>query len=639
MLTGRRPFRGDSHVETMNAILKEDPEEFGATGPQVPAALDRIVRRCLEKGPDERFHSAHDLGLALETLTGSGASGQTNATMAPSAAPARRKGLPWIAAAGALAVVSVGAFVAGQRFAAPSVTDEPAYHRLTYRRGQMRSAHYASDGKTIVYSAAWDGGDVRVYTTRAESPESMMLAFAKADVVSVSSSGELALVTNRRSVRAYAQVGTLARASLSGGATRAVLEDVQDADWLPDGSGFAAARYVDSRYRLEFPVGKTVYETGGYISDVRVSADGALAAFLDHPILGDDRGTVAIVDRSGVKRTLSGEYSSLQGLAWSPAGELWFTGSSGGSARSLQAVTPAGVLRTLARVPANLHLGDVGADGSALLWQENTRIGIVGRAPGEKTDRDLSWLDWSINPGISRDGRTVVFTEQGDGGGPQYSVYMRQTDGTPAVRLGAGDVMALSPDGKWVLVQRLNPAPPQFLLLPTGAGEARQVTNDALSHDTGWFTADGAHIMFAGFEGKQPPRLYLQALSGGSPKAITPEGVTGIPSPDGTLTAFRGQFYPAIGGAPTPIPGFQAGDRVVQFAAEPRTLFIARLLDSGDQQIFRLDPAGRRTPLHLIPNPPGAIGGLGFAITPDGSAFVMGYYVAQSDLFRVTGIR
>jgi len=198
-----------------------------------------------------------------------------------------------LVAAGGLAVATV-AFFAGHRLAAPAPAEAPAYHRLTFRRGNISSARYAGDGKTIVYSAAWEGEPRRLYSTRPESPDSLALAFPVSDVASIASSGELALIMNRRLVRAYARVGTLARASLSGGAARAVLEDVQDADWLPDGSGFAAARFVDGRYRLEFPVGKSVYDSGGYISDVRVSPDGALVAFLDHPILGDDRGSVAI---------------------------------------------------------------------------------------------------------------------------------------------------------------------------------------------------------------------------------------------------------------------------------------------------------------------------------------------------------
>jgi len=641
MLAGLRPFRGDSNVETMNAILKEDPPEFASAGANVPASLDRIVRRCMEKNPDERFHSAHDLGLSLETLTTSSASGASAASMGIAALPpARRRAAPWLAAVGGLAVVAA-AFLAGHRFARPAPSEAPNYHRLTFRRGPINSARFAPDGKTIVYGATWAGEPLRLYSTREESPDSLTLAVADADVASISSSGELAVIMNARNLAGYARIGTLARASLSGGAARAVLEDVQGADWLPDGSGFAAARWVDGRYRLEFPVGKSVYETGGYISDVRVSPDGQLVAFADHPILGDDRGGIAVVDRAGKMRTLASGYSSTQGVSWSNDGrEIWFTAADKGNARALFAVTPAGALRTVSRTSGSLHLGDLGADGSVLLWSEDARFGLIGRGRSDTKDRDLTWLDWSTVPKLAEDGTSFVFTEEGDGGGTEYSVYLRGIDGSPAVRLGTGLASALSPDGKWVLTIRLNPAPSQFVLLPTGAGEPKVVTNDALTHGFGWFVSGGTHIIFSAFEPGHRPRMYRQALAGGPAEPVTPEGATGPPSADGKLVAATGgTFYPTNGGAPRPIPGFEAADVVERFASEPGTLIVRQPLPSGDQQIFRLDSTGKRTLMYQIARPPGSTMGRWFTTTPDGSAYVVTYSVSQSDLFRVTGLK
>ena len=641
MLAGLRPFRGDSNVETMNAILKEDPPEFAGAGANVPAALDRIVRRCLEKNADERFHSAHDLGLALETLSGSGSSSPSASSMEGARLPAARRPLKPVIAGLLLLVVAAAAFMAGHRLAGPAVSEAPAYQRLTFRRGNIFSARYAGDGKTIVYSATWGDDPRRLYSTREGSPDSLTLPFPDADVASISSSGELALVMNRRILRGYARPGTLARASLSGGAARAVLEDVQDADWLPDGSGFVAARLVEGRYRLDFPVGKPVYESGGYISDVAVSPDGALVAFVDHPVLGDDRGSVAVIDRAGKKRTLTRDYSSAQGVAWSHRdGEIWFTASDKGSARALYAVTTAGALRTLTSAPGSLHLGDVGADGSALVWQENARSGIVGRARGDTTDRDLSWLDWSTLPRLSNDGRTLIFTEEGDGGGVEYSVYMRTIEGSPAVRLGSGYGVAISPDGQWVLTVRLHPSPAQYVLLPTGAGEPKVVTNDALSHELGGFTADGTHIVFSGHAPDRPPRLFLQDLAGGAAKPITAEGVPGALSPDGKLVAFDGKLYAIDGAAPRPIPGIETDEQVEGWASDSHGLFVRRRLPSGEYQVFRLDiGTGRRTLEHQIARVPGAGPGPWFTITPDGSAYFMSYSSAQADLFRLTGLK
>ncbi len=641
MLTGRRAFRGDSHVETMNAILKEDPPEFGDAGAGIPASLDRIVRRCLEKQPEERFHSAHDLGIALETVSGSSSS-STASLGVPALAEKKRRLMPAIVA---VLVIGVGlaAYVAG-RWSRPAGGPAPAFERLTFRRGPIFSADLAPDGNTIVYSAAWDG-PLEMYSTRPGSPESLKLPFSNANVVSISASGELAIVMNRRALRAYAQVGTLARAPLSGGASRAILEDVQDADWLPDGSSLVVSRFANGRYQLEFPIGTVVYTTGGWISHPRVSPDGATVAFLDHPILGDDRGSAAIVDRAGKARILSAEYESTQGLAWSPSGrEIWFTGAEKGSARALQAVTTSGVLRTVFGTPGTLTIGDIGKDGSVLLSHDNGRRGIIGLAAGESKERDLSWLDWSQPLDLSADGQTLLISEQGDGGGPGYSVYLRKMDGSPAVRLGSGDAQALSPDGKWVLAQRLDPSPAQLLVLATGAGDARPVTHDDLTHLQARFMPDGKRMIFVGFAPGRQPRTYVQDLGGGGPKPVTPEGVTGLlVSPDGSLLIARRQLYPIAGGDPRPIAGLDPTDGIIRWTPDGRGLYLRRLLASRAVQITRFDLAtGTRTPVREIqPLPEAAgMGGIGqLLLSPDAKAYVYGYGVTMSGLYLVKNLR
>ncbi len=641
LLTGRAPFRRDSSVETMNAVLKEDAAEFGDVGAVVPGALDRIVRRCLEKNPDERFHSAHDLGIALEAVSGTSSQSGSAAVAAIAAAPAPRRTSPWLVAAAAALVVGAVAFVAGRVTSAPPAAPAPQYHRLTFRRGAIGSARFAPDGRTVVYSMTAAGTPTRqVFSTSAASPESLALPLPSADVASISGSGELGLIENRRTVVNYVQVGTLARAPMAGGTPRAVLDDVQDADWLPDGSGFAVAHLVGTRYQLEFPIGTTVYETGGYVSDCRVSPDGTRVAFLDHPLFGDDRGWVSIVDRAGTVKKLAGEFSSTQGLAWSATGdEIWFTAADQGSARALFAVTPDGRTRVVSRAPANLHLGDVGADGSVLLWDESSRLGLAGRASGATEDRDLSWFDWAIPGALSDDGQWLLFTEEGDGGGPDYSVYLRKTDGSPAVRLGSGEALALSPDDKWALTQRLNPAPAQLVLLPTGAGEPQTITNDALTHLDGQFTPDGSHVVFVGIEPGHKIRRYLQDLNGGAPKPITPEGVAGLLSRDGTLVASGAQLYPTDGGTPRPIAGLDPKDRPVGWGSDDRTLVVGQVVEQGDAQLYRLDvTTGRRTPLVLIKRMPGTLGVAKILITPDASAYAFGYAVWQADLYQIDGL-
>jgi Tol biopolymer transport system component len=365
-------------------------------------------------------------------------------------------------------------------------------------------------------------------------------------------------------------------------------------------------------------------------------------AFADHPIMGDDRGSLALIDRAGTKRILKDGFSSIQGVSWSHDGkEVWFTASDKGTARTLFAATPAGVIRTVMRAANSMHLGDVGPDGSPLLWQENAKSCIRGRARNDAAERDLSWLDWSSVPRLTADGKTLILTEQGDGGGVDYSVYMRSMDGGPAVRLGSGNGFAVSPDGKWVLTLRLNPEPAQFWLIPTGAGEPRQVTSGDLSSELGSFTGDGQRIIFAARAPGRRTRMYVQDLSGGAAKPITEEGIAGQPSPDGTLVASGdGKVYPAGGGTPQPIPGHELGERPIGWTSDSRAVFVRHDLPSDDTQIFRVDLAtGRKTLAHHIAHQGTVHPGVWMTVTPDGSSYAYSYAVTQSELFRITGLK
>ena len=123
MLTGRRAFQGDSAVETMNAILKEDPPLMSGSGSAITPPLDRIVLHCLEKSPDERFQSARDIAFDLEAL--SGTSSQASIQAAPAGRPWLR---PAIVALAAIAC-AVTVFVAGRSMA--SAPETPQFQPLT----------------------------------------------------------------------------------------------------------------------------------------------------------------------------------------------------------------------------------------------------------------------------------------------------------------------------------------------------------------------------------------------------------------------------------------------------------------------------------------------------------------------------
>jgi Tol biopolymer transport system component len=645
MLSGHRAFTGDSAIETMNAIIKEDPPELVELS-RTSGGLERLVRRCLEKDPNERFYSAHDLAFALEAVSG-GSSQTVPAVTLP--ATRRRRLMPSFVAVGLLAAAA-SAFVAGRRTVKVDPPSVPAFHRLTFRRGQISGARLAPDGHTMIYAAALDGSsDLQLYSARPESPESQKLNLPAGDILSIDANGEMAIKLRIRVIRGFAQVGTLARVPLAGGAPRDMLEDVQDADWTPGGGGLAVSRFAGGRYRVEYPIGKVLYENSGWISHVRISPDGQWVAFLDHPLPGDDRGSVMVVDRNGKSRTLTKYFDSGQGLVWRSADEVWFTAAYGGNGRSLHAVTLAGVERTVMQVPATLKLDDASRDGRLLLESSSYRLGFIGVIGGAK-ERDLSWLDWSQLNDLSQDGKTVLFTEQGDGAGPGYSVYIRPTDGSPAVRLGTGQGLALSSDGKWVLAQDLRRSPAQLMLLPTGAGEAKQITNDGINHANAAFFPDGHRILFNGNEPDHALRTYIQDLAGGPPRPITAEGTVGLAvSPDGKSILCRSResgaksmLCPVDGGEPRPIPGFLPTDGAIRWTADGRFLFVRDTSRAIPQKVYRLDVAtGRREPwLEVTPSASSGVSNIGgLILSADGKSYVYGYGATLSDLYLVEGLK
>ncbi|MFY9549924.1 MAG: protein kinase, partial [Thermoanaerobaculia bacterium] len=451
ILAGQRAFHKATRAETLAAIIREDPEPLATLAPRVPPPLVWIAERCLSRAPEDRYASTRDLARDLQSVRDHFSQIDVEAAPPPVPAEPRRSRL-WLSTGVALAVAGL---VASAYFFGSAARERglPAFHRITFQEGTVWSARFAPDGRAIVYGAAWNGGPIQIYTTRPELPESVPLALPPASVLAISASGEMAISLGARPVTPFTTAGTLARSTLSGGEPREIAESVQSADWSPDGTSLAIARSVNGRSRIEFPIGRTLAETAsGFFSHPRVSPRGELVAFLEHPMRGDDSGSVAVVDRDGNKRILSSGWITARGLAWSPDGtEVWFTAASVGGARALHAVSLSGRRRLLARVPGALTLHDVSREGRVLLALEHSREGIVGLPPGEGKERDLSWHDWSRPVDLTPDGTTLLFDETGEGGGAAYGVYLRATDGSPAVRLGDGRGLALSPDGRWAL--------------------------------------------------------------------------------------------------------------------------------------------------------------------------------------------
>ncbi|HEX7578876.1 MAG TPA: protein kinase, partial [Thermoanaerobaculia bacterium] len=647
MLSGQRAFHGDSAAETISAILREDPPDLSVTNQSVSPGLERIVRHCIEKNPEQRFHSAHDLAFDLEAL-----SGVSVPRLEASALRVRGRS-PSLAAVAALVVALAAVLFAGRVIWKGSPASPPSFKRLTYGRGPVWSARFAPDGQMIVYAASWDGAQKpQLYSVRAESPESLRLALPSGRVESISSKGEMLMLDLLKFSTGYARVGTLSQTPLSGSAPRELLEDVGNVDWSPDGGSMAVVRAPQWRYRLEFPTGKALYETTGWISFPRISPKGDSVAFLDHPVFGDDRGSVAIMNTSGKRKTLSTGWESMQGVSWSASGEeIWFTATPAGSSRALYAVTPSGRQRPVATTPSGMTLQDISRDGRVLFIESNARLGFLGLVPGETKERDLSGLEWSYNPILSQDAKSVVFTEQGEAGGSGYSVYLRKVDGSAPVRLGEGSALALSPDGKWVLTALTRSTPSQIVLLPTGAGEPRPFPKDEIEHASGVFGAflpDGKRIVFNGNEPGRPPRVFVQDLVGGAAKPVTPEGVEArLLSADGTSLVIRAPdqgsaVIPLDGGPSRPIPGLEPGDRPLRFAADGRSLFIHSVAREFPARVLRLDVAtGRREVWkELMPGDPAGMTMLSpAAISSDGKTILFIYSRVLSDLYLAEGLK
>ncbi len=641
MLSGSRAFHRDSAAETMSAILREEPPDLSATNKNVAPGLERVVRHCLEKNPEERFHSAHDLAFDLQALSGS-----SPAAAAPAAGVALSRSRRGILIAGALALAGMAAtFYLGRG----SVRLEPpSFRQLTFRRGTIYAARFAPDGQTVVYSGAWDGARMEVFVGRPESPESRPFGLVGAEVLSVSRAGDMAVSLNRILLGGFVRRGTLAQISVAGGAApREILEKVEWADWAPDGKSLAVSLQGPTKARIEYPVGKTVYETNGWVSHLRVSPDGELVAFDDHATPGDDGGSIAIVDRSGKVQRLSGVFASAQGLAWSADGRLWFTATLVGGNRAIWVTTRSGKPSLRVRVPGSLTLQDISREGRMLVTRDTLRSEMIGMAPGESREKDQTWLDWSLGAAITADGRTILFSETAEGGGAGYSVYVRKTDGTPAVRLGEGAAQDLSLDGEWALAIQHSASDPRLVAYPTRAGEMKVFKTEGLHvFGAGWLP-DGKGVLLDAAEPGRGPRIFVQDVAGGKPRALTPEGYLGVfvTSPDGKWTVARGPdlkqyLYPLAGGEPVPIAGLDEQDRIDQRSADGRFLYVHRR-GEAPVKAYRLDLATGKKELWRTLMPADAAGVSNVRPQPagDGQSYIYDYFRLLSDLYLVEGVK
>ncbi len=643
MLTGKRAFSGQSEVDTITAVLKEEPPEITLVRQSVPTAYERIVRHCLDKEPEDRFQSARELGFALSTVS--------DTSISRPVAPVRggtwswQRWLPW-AAAGVL-LAAAGIF-AGLNLKNAS---NPEYRRLTFERGTIYSARFTPDGGSIVYGAAWNGRPIEIFSTLADTPLEHPLGLRAAHLLSLSRTNQLALsLHGSNGSRLDFVNGMLASAPMAGGTPREIQPDTSWADWSPDGK-LAIVHHLGGRDQLEYPIGTVLYATNGSITNIRFSPQGDRIAYLDHPDPWDDRGSVCVTDLAGHRTTLSPGWESEDGLAWSRSGEeVWFTAVQGGASRAVWAVNLAGRQRKILGVPGGFTLQDIAPDGRILVTAGSERLAMDWTGKGKESagSRELSWYDWTIAKDISPDGQWVLFEESSEPAGTNYTVAIRKIDGSPPIRLGDGTGGGLSPDGKWA-ASVFTGSPEHLTLLPIGPGQPREVPLPTLEHlqnGAARFLADGKRLVLCANEKGRPGRSYIVDISGGQPRAVTPEGSYAIlPSPDGKYLAgwLRGRgatLYPVDGGPARQIPGTNPEDMPAQWSADSRALYVYQP-GEAPLRVYRLEIASGKKELvkELIPDDRGGVVSIGPVVTnPNATEFAYSYYQMLSVLYVVSGL-
>ncbi len=657
MLSGERPFKGSTRADITAAILREEPESLMALNPKMPPVMEQIVNHCLVKEPRGRFQSIGDVAFNLEEMSTVSGSGKLDSRWVQPEPPSPMRLWRKIAI-GAAVIVGVGllTFWAAKKWLNPPPIE---YQRLTFQQGSISSARFSADTETVLFAARFSSTS-EVYSARLDSVGLRPLGINADAVLSVSSAGELAILQSKHTVAGLTAVGVLARVPLAGGAPRQVLSDVQAAAWSPDGSELAVVHYVPEShvYRLEYPLGHVLYQTAGWISDPRFSPDGQTIAFADHPVFGDDQGFVSTIPAAGGSiQHLTRSWESLQKLAWHPNGrQVWFTAANAGFYYSLYAVDRSQKQRMVLTVPGGVELEDIAPDGKVLLDHYVERTLLMVSTKDHREERDLSWLDNVEFFRFSSDGNQILLGDESEGSGRKHATFIRNVDGSPAVRLGDGDGIVLSPDDKWALSSL---PPNQLRLLPTGTGELQVLSHSDPTGDpksgikpptkiradlpAEWFP-DGKRIAYIGDDN----RTHLLDLSGND-TVLTETGTTGyLVAPDGQhvlVQTAAGQYelYPVSGGQPVAVSWLRPQDLPVRFSADGKALFIAvPKQGSRGRDLFRVELSdGRRTLLWHIQSPNNGISNDAWYvdITPDGTGYAYSYRQKSCALFVVNGLK
>lgn len=529
-------------------------------------------------------------------------------------------------------------------------TPAPKVQQITFRRGSLTSARFAPGGQAVVYSAQWDRDPIRIYTTNLFSPETKTLGFDQSLLGSISRGGELAMMTVGSGVAGTGS--SLTRAPINGGEPLCIAKHVGWVEWDREGKLMSVIRFFADHTVLEYPMDRVVYRSPGTMSHLRLAPDGSQLALLDHPIRGDDAGNVVLVQPDGTARAVSTGWASIGGLAWAPSGrEVWFTAAKTGAIKSLWAVTVDGAkqgegkVRSIATMPGPMILHDISPEGRVLVTGGLRRTHMMGMLKGDTTERDFSLFDWSAVEDISADGNLLLFDESGEGGGANWTVYLRNATTGANTRLGDGRAGAIAPDGRWVAI--IDPqGTPEINLVPVGEGTPRKIPTGGITPNWVRYFPDGRRLLIAG--SRKGGKMLLETVQlDGTPPVMLPVFLrNAVVAPDGARIAgadFDGRVtvLNIASGAKTvvsPTPGWwplvwclDGKSVLVHHFDGPEVIHISRL----DIETGRLTPVRDVTPV----DPVGMRGVLRVQASASQNAYAYTFLRSLSELYVVDGWR
>ncbi len=607
LLTGEPAFPGETVADRMAAILSKTPEPLPAAVEAALPGLGMLIRRCLEKRPENRFESAKDLAWALDALE------DAARTRGPAASP----------------------------------PEELQIRQLSFREGAISTARFAPDGRTVVYRASWEGGPWQMYLTRTDNLDYQPLRLGTAQLFAVSANAELAIGLDPRDQGGFVWLHTLARVSMLGGTPRELARDVYMADWSPDGRSIAAIREEKGRFRIEYPVGQVIYETTHWMSQIRVSPDDRRLAFFEHPFGGDNGGDLVVFERGAGPRVLVRNLTTATALAWHSPSELWFSAIVPGRTEGMiWAASLEGRLRKVHQTLGWPDIQDRSRQGQALVMQLRPRLRMQAGTRGSNERIELSWLDWSLTRDLSPDGTLALFDETGPGNPYGCSIFVRSVRGEPAVRITEGFAHAFMPGGE-LLTSDADRT--KLYLNPLGVGEQTVIDTGGLRVHYARPFPDGRSLIAIANPPGETPRLYRIRVPEGTYEVFSPYPVAmacPYPSPSGDRVVMLQAdlslaVFPLDGSEPRPVPGIRSDERVCAWAPDGSAIFVFQKGKiSGRVDRIALETGAREEWMHIEPMTRSGAGGfVHIRLSEDCERYVASFAQFVNDLFLVDGLR